>query len=194
MNKMTEKKTRWILILSLIITVMLTGFACNQNDDGSDNGVDNHDNEEVSTYEAQLYFVNSEYAITGDENLEHFLLETRELTVPENENPWLQILDELKIVDNDDAETAITKETIFGDIYVSSEDDSIMIVDLNSHNTGGSTMEGFFIRQIVRTIVNNAILFEESANVDKVQFLLNGEKIESLMGHFDASEPFYGSD
>ncbi|HZK02613.1 MAG TPA: GerMN domain-containing protein [Anaerovoracaceae bacterium] len=191
---MTEKKTRWILILSLIITVMLTGFACNQNDDGSDNGVDNHDNEEVSTYEAQLYFVNSEYAITGDENLEHFLLETRELTVPENENPWLQILDELKIVDNDDAETAITKETIFGDIYVSSEDDSIMIVDLNSHNTGGSTMEGFFIRQIVRTIVNNAILFEESANVDKVQFLLNGEKIESLMGHFDASEPFYGSD
>ena len=50
--------------------------------------------------------------------------------------------------------------------------------------------EVFFISQIVETIIGNGHLFEDSKNVNKVQFLVKGETVESLMGHISASEPF----
>ncbi len=43
--------------------------------------------------------------------------------------------------------------------------------------------ENFTIGQIVNSLV-------ELDNIEKVQFLIEGEKAESLMGHFDILEPF----
>ncbi len=49
---------------------------------------------------------------------------------------------------------------------------------------GGSMEEYFTVNQIVGSLL-------ELNNIDRVQFLIDGgEKAESLMGHFDISEPF----
>ena len=48
---------------------------------------------------------------------------------------------------------------------------------------GGSLQESFTISQIVKSLT-------ELSSVNRVQFLIDGKKEESLMGHFDISKPF----
>ncbi|GAB1475995.1 hypothetical protein MASR2M70_08270 [Bacillota bacterium] len=152
---------------------------------------DNEGELQVSyTFNAELYFVNSEYARAGDENLEHFFVDNRECRTESKGNPWLTMLEELKNPPSDLAETAVTADVVFGDVYVDPADDSVMVVDFDSLSSGGSMQEGFLINQIVYTIVKNGGVFADSSNVSKIRFLLKGEKVESLMGHFDSTEPF----
>lgn len=179
------KKLKRIAISCLILWAalgMLPG--CEQN--GGDENIP-----AATNVIAELYFINIEYARTGDETLDHYLTEDRELQIPEGENPWLITLDALKTVDPAFGETAVSEDALYRNVYVSNEDDTLMIVDLESIGSGGGSMqEGFFIGQIVETILNNRDLFWDSRNVEKVLFLLKGESVDSLMGHFDAGEPF----
>lgn len=151
---------------------------------------DDGDGNVVATHIVELYFINTDYAKTGDESLDHYIVDPREFPIPANQNPWIMILEDLKKVDPDFAETAVTNDLILNDVYLDAEDDSLMVVDFESLSAGGSMQEGFLIGQIVNTIVKNSQIFMESSNVDKVQFLVKGVKVESLMGHFDATEPF----
>ncbi len=48
---------------------------------------------------------------------------------------------------------------------------------------GGSLQESFTINQIVASLL-------ELDGVHKVQFLIDGEKTDSLMGHLEIEEPF----
>lgn len=180
--KRSGKYYLWAIVLVLILGLsMLPG--CSGDDGDGDGHV-------IATYTVELYFINTDYAITGDESLEHYLVDTREFSIPADENPWIMILEDLKNVEPDFAETAVTNDVVFNDVYLDAEDDSLIVVDFESLSSGGSMQEGFLIGQIVNTIVKNSHIFMESNNVDKVQFLVKGEKVESLMGHFDATEPF----
>ena len=180
------KQLKRIVISCLILWVALgTLPGCEQNDGDEKTPVS-------TNVIAELYFINGEYARTGDEALDHYLTEDRELQIPEGENAWIMILDALKTVDPAFGETAVSEDALFRNVYVSNEDDTLMIVDLESIGPGGGSMqEGFFIGQIVETILNNRDLFWDSRNAEKVLFLLKGESVDSLMGHFDAGEPFY---
>ena len=62
--------------------------------------------------------------------------------------------------------------------------DSTAQVNISSSGLhGGSTEEVFFIASIVKSLT-------ELDYIDKVQFLVDGKKVESLMGHIYAKEPF----
>lgn len=180
-------------IVSIVLLTLIFGLTvvagCGSENTNGDN--ENKEGDPASTSVLiDLYFVNSQYANTGDENLDHYLVDTREYKVEDGDNQWLDILKGLQDVDLDEAETAVTKNVLFEDVYVSKDDESLMIVDLADALSGGSMQEGFFIGQIVKTVIKNGHIFQESSQVDKVQFLVKGEKVESLMGHFDASDPF----
>ncbi len=56
--------------------------------------------------------------------------------------------------------------------------------ELTTQHPGGSTGELFTIRSVVRTLALNF------PDVEAVQFLVEGEEIESIAGHIDAAVPF----
>lgn len=174
-----------VLACGLILVLLLASMAgCVQGNDGPDGPVS-------VGYTVGLYFINSEYAETGDTALERYVVESRDIEINSAENHWLAILEELKTVNDENASSAISEDVEFEHAYVSEEDETLMIVDLRSTVSGGGSMqEVFFISQIVETIIGNGHLFEDSKNVNKVQFLVKGETVESLMGHISASEPF----
>ncbi len=184
MNDRRRRMYIWSVTLILLLGVLTGCVQGNDNNGGDDTPV-------PEEYTAKLYFINDEYATTGDESLDRYLTKTEKIQVAGDENPWLVILDALKTTPEDDGMgTVIEEETPFGDVYVSPEDETLMIVDLESAVNGSSMQEVFFIGQIVETIIANGHLFQESSAVDKVQFLVEGEKVESLMGHMSADEPF----
>ncbi|RKD29064.1 GerMN domain-containing protein [Thermohalobacter berrensis] len=62
--------------------------------------------------------------------------------------------------------------------------DNTAFVNLSSKNLhGGSTMETFLIASIVKSLT-------EIDYIDKVQFLVDGKKRETLMGHIMIKDPF----
>lgn len=183
MNIRGKKVALWFLIL-VIALGMLAG--CGQDNEGEEPPV-------LVEYTINLYFTNNEYVETGDESLDHYLSESREIEVAEGENPWIVMLEALKSVESEGMGTVIGQDVIFDRVTVSEEDETLLILDLGSiGGSGGSLQEGFFIGQIVQTLVDNSHLFEDGPNIDKVQFLVKGERVESLMGHISAGEPFTG--
>ncbi len=151
------------------------------------------EDEEWTNIPAVLYFVNNEYAVTGDESIPSLIETTKDVMVIETENPWMVLAEALRIVPEEGMSTMITDEIRFRDIYISPADPGMIVVDLYSEGLfGGSLGEGLFIRQIVDTLIDNsdAIMGTLDKRIDKVQFLVCGEVVESLMGHYDATEPF----
>jgi len=147
---------------------------------------------EVISYDAALYFVNGEYVETGDESLPHLLIEERTIQIPKDENSYMVLLKALTLVYDEGMGTMVTDEIIFNDVYLSEADHQIIVVDLGREGlSGGSLSEALFIGQVVETLLNNETLVSaDTAAPTKVQFLVDGEAVESLMGHIDAGEPF----
>ena len=80
-----------------------------------------------------------------------------------------------------EAETVIPETITILDVKVSN---GIAFVNFDKKGlSGGSMEEDFVLGQIMDTLF-------ELDHINKVQFLINGEKAESLMGHFDISQPF----
>lgn len=138
--------------------------------------------DEAQDITVQLYFANEEYVATGDESLGR-LMPAYESKIPASStNVYVDTLKALRTVPAEGYETIITDDIKFNDVSV---EDNTAYVDFNSIGlSGGSLSESFLISQIVETLINS---FEE---VEQVQFLVNGEIVESLMGHFDATQPF----
>lgn len=130
--------------------------------------------------EVTLYFANKEYIETGDEDLEKLIEEKRSVEY-EGEGLEEAIFEELKKgPEKLESETVIRENINILDIEVSG---ATAFVNFDGENlSGGSMEEIFIIDQITNTLF-------ELDYIDKVQFLINGEKAESLMGHMDISEP-----
>lgn len=139
------------------------------------------DIKEEKVKEVVLYFANKEYIETGNESLEKFIGEKRTV---EYENMSLEeaIIEELKKgPKKSESETVIPETITILDVKVSN---GIAFVNFDKKGlSGGSMEEDFILGQIMDTLF-------ELDHINKVQFLINGEKAESLMGHFDISEPF----
>jgi germination protein M len=147
---------------------------------------------ENMSYEAQLFFINAEYVETGNESLAKLLIEERIIEVPEGENSYVTLLEALALVTDETKTTMITDAVTFNDVYQSQEDEEMIVVDLGEEGlSSGSFGEAMFISQIVETLLNNEeITGTDGMTPTKVQFLVNGEITETLMGHIDSSEPF----
>lgn len=140
---------------------------------------------EGKTYSVQLYFVNEQYIITGDESLNKLMDPIAwELKSADGK----QYEDVINIAlrgipkGNKGYETTIKDNIQFHSITVK---DDTAYVDFKSEGlTGGSLEEVLLIDQIVETLTGS---FKE---VKQVQFLVDGEKADTLLGHMDISKPF----
>ncbi len=133
------------------------------------------------SYSAVLYFANKEYVLTGNEELEKLIPEDRSIEVKENSFAKTLILELVEGPENQELVTLIPDTVKILDV---SFEDTTANVNFSSEGLqGGSMQEAFTINQIVATLL-------ELEEVDRVQFLVDGEKAESLMGHFDISKPF----
>ncbi len=142
----------------------------------------------------QLYYENEKYIETGDETLSPLVkIQWNGLKLPEdmskeerNVSAYVAAVTQLgNLPENEEnISTAVPKDCELNSIIVK---DGTAYVDLGEgleDKLGGSFGEGMFISQITETLVNS---FEE---IERVQFLVEGQTVETLAGHWDVSEPF----
>lgn len=145
----------------------------------------------------KLYYANSDFIVTGDES-KGALVEYDGISiyVPEKTPKGMtdeeaasyayteaithlwQVPEALK-----NANTLVTEK--FGIHNITCKDGTayVDLIGKNLKDGGGSLEESIFISQIVETLTNS---FHE---IKQVQFLVDGKKAETLMGHCDTSEP-----
>lgn len=149
------------------------------NMDGSKDN-ENGNNKETLSKEVTLYFANKEYIDTGNEDLDKLIPEKRILEYGDISLEEVIVSELMKNPDNKNLSSAIPSTAKLLSIEVS---DGTAYVDFSSDGiSGGSLQEFFTINQIVASLL-------ELEDIDQVQFLLDGEKTESLMGHFTVDEP-----
>lgn len=155
-----------------------------------DTGVENEANEEnevvdptpnTEKVEVTLYFPNKKYIETGDESYEKLIAEKRTIEYGNIPLEEAIVKELIKGPESDELSTSIPTtvtllgvETVDGTCYVNFSQEGLY---------GGSLQEDFTISQIVNSLL-------ELESVDRVQFLIDGEKAESLMGHFSIIDPF----
>ncbi len=138
-------------------------------------------NPKADKVDVKLYFVNKEYIELGDESLDKLIPENRTIVV-ENASLEEAIIRELiKGTEANNLSTAIPSNIVLLGVEVA---DGTAFVNLSQEGLYGSSMqEELTIAQIVNTLL-------ELDHVDKVQFLVDGKKAETLMGHISITEPF----
>lgn len=176
---MKRKSLLSILLCVILVIVMFGATGCTKKaateEPSGDTAVTTQD------YRVTLFFANEEYIATGDESLEKFMVSESEMT-SEPGKAYQAALDLLRTAPEKGYSTVITDQIKFNEVYVEGD---TAYVDLSSEGlNGGSLEETFLISQIVDTLINT---FKE---IKQVQFLVDGEVAETLMGHVDAAQPF----
>lgn len=147
----------------------------------------NKDNEVVeptpvaNSKEVTLYFANKKYIETGDESLEKLIPEKRVIEYGNSSLEEAVVRELMNGPKSDQLSSGIpTTAKLLG---VEVADGTAFVNFVQEGMFGGSMQEIFTINQIVKSLI-------ELDSIDRVQFLLDGKKAESLMGHFEISEPF----
>jgi len=139
------------------------------------------DKDEAKTQKITVYYVNNEYVMTGDEELEHVLPVEKEITLDDS-NKTLAQLAIVELQKQPDDEKLDTQLNLFAINSVKTEGDTA-IVDFSSEGlNGGSLQERLVLSQLLYTLT-------ELEGINKVQILIDGQVAESLMGHFMIDEP-----
>ncbi|NLZ43638.1 MAG: GerMN domain-containing protein [Clostridia bacterium] len=178
-------KQRWWLV-ALVVLVLAAGFSYfalpwrpwrtrRQLPPGPSNGT-----------EVTLYFVNREYITTGNEELPKLLPFTRRIMVQGDgrtgrESLVTKVLAELrKPPAGAEVTTALRDDLRITGVRV---EETTVYVDFSSDNLhGGSLEEILLVEQVVMTLTG-------LPGLEKVQFLVDGERRDTLMGHVSADEP-----
>jgi spore germination protein GerM len=136
--------------------------------------------------EVVLFFGNNEYIATGDEKYEWMLTEVQEITYGETglEEAIVRAL-MAGPMDTEKMSTGFTGTMKLHSVYVL---DGTAFVNFNSDGlNGGSMQESYVISQVVESLT-------QLDNVDRVQFLVDGQVTETLMGHISIEDPFESTD
>jgi len=124
----------------------------------------------------------------GDGKAEGFVSETREVPVVQEfeEQVKLVVGELIKGSHDKDRMSAIPEGAALLQVFWV-EDTQLLILDFNgaftANHPGGSTGEYYTISTILKTVSTNF------PQVGKVQFLVEGNAIESIAGHFAADKP-----
>ena len=132
--------------------------------------------------EVVLYFGNNEYIATGDEKYEFMLTEVQEIVYGEI-NLEEAVVRALMAgpLDTEKMSTGFTETMKLNAVDVL---DKTAFVDFSSDGlNGGSMQESYVISQIVESLT-------QLDTVDRVQFLVDGQVTETLMGHISIEDPF----
>jgi len=177
------KKNTIAVLLSILLILSMAGLPACTSQPQQEEPPEVPEQPALEQYQASLYFVNEDYIVTGDETLDR-LMPPEAVTVEAAPDMMEEaVLEALKTVpDKEGYGTMVTPEMTFNDVYV---EGNTAFVDISRENlSGSSTQEGFLISQIVSTLKASV------PGVEQVQFLVDGEIAESLMGHIDATKPF----
>lgn len=135
----------------------------------------------ADSVEVNLYFANDEYIQTGDESLEKLIPEVRTFDAKDILLEETMVKALMEKPESQGLRTGIPNTAKLLGVKVV---DKTAYVDFAQEGmNGGSLEETFTINQIVASLV-------ELDTVDRVQFLLDGEKGDSLMGHYSIQDPF----
>lgn len=131
----------------------------------------------IENIEAILYFSNDQAT--------DLIAESRKIEVKQNQSLENQIVEQLiKGPETSSLYPTVPPETKIKNIKT---EEDICYVDLSNDfvlkHTGGSTAETLTIYSIVNSLT-------ELKSVKKVQFLIEGEKVNTFKGHYDFSKPF----
>ncbi len=132
--------------------------------------------------EVTLYFANQEYIETGNEELAKILPVSRRVaTGGSREQLVAAVLEELRTPPPDSGlTTALHGELKITGVRV---EGNTAFVDFDAENLhGGSLEEILLVGQIVKTLTG-------LVDIEQVQFLVNGERRDTLMGHIGTHEP-----
>lgn len=183
------------ILLVLIMTITVVG--CRKNEDSKENKIDEQQNvqeesqeenkedetAEPGTKESEvtLYFGNNEYIETGDESIEK--LAPEKVTIESGNMPLEEAIvrELMKGPKSDKLSSSIPSTAKLLGVEVT---DGTAFVNFAQEGLYGSSLQEFYtISQIVNSLL-------ELDNVDKVQFLIDGNKAETLMGHYTITDPF----
>lgn len=175
-----KKKSVLLILLCAVLALGMFGFTACSNGSGTEEPGGSGEVAEQD-YRVTLFFANEEYLAGGDESLEKFMVYESDMTSKPGD-AYMDALELLKTSPEEGYSTVISDQIKFNDVYL--EGDTVF-VDFDSNGlNGGSLEETFLISQIINTLINS---FDE---VKQVQFLVDGESAETLMGHVDTSAPF----
>lgn len=139
---------------------------------------DKKDGEEQS-YKVTLTYPSSDYIVNGDEENKKV---TKQVAIDASKD---NIVDKVleQLAQSPKAEGAESTGLNKFDFSKSKLDGNTAVVDLAGDLNGGSLEEDVLARSIVNSLLS-------VDGIKAVEFTVNGEKAESLMGHVDISEPF----
>ena len=139
---------------------------------------DEKDAEEKS-YNVTLTYPSTAYIVDGDEDNKKV---TEQVTVTATKDDVItKVLDQLSQAPETEGAEAVGLDKY--DYSKSKLDGTTAVVDLSGDLSGGSLDEDVLARSIVNSLLS-------VDGIKAVEFTVNGEKAESLMGHVDISEPF----
>ncbi len=139
---------------------------------------DAKDGEEKS-YNVTLTYPSTAYIVDGDEDNKKV---TEQVTVTATKDDVItKVLDQLSQAPETKGAEPVGLDKF--DYSKSKLDGATAVVDLSGDLTGGSLDEDVLARSIVNSLLS-------VKGIKAVEFTVNGEKAESLMGHVDISEPF----
>lgn len=135
----------------------------------------------IDSREVTLYFLNEKYIETGDESLEKLIPETRTIEIG---NISLEESIVRELMAGPKTEGVLTVIPSSAQLLGVEVADKTAFVNFASEGLfGGSLEETYTINQIVASLV-------DLDSVDRVQFFIDGQKGDSLMGHYSIEEPF----
>lgn len=180
----------------LLLLILLTLGACSKKDLGDtppvvENPTENDQidqdevvdpNPEKETKEVNLYFANGEYIETGDESLEKLIVEKRMVEYGDVSLEEKIVRELMKGPENTEKASTVIPSSIKL-LGVEVADGTAYVNFAQEGLYGGSMEESFTINQIVSSLL-------DLDSVDRVQFLIDGKKAETLMGHYSIEEAF----
>ncbi|MCR3921405.1 MAG: GerMN domain-containing protein [Firmicutes bacterium] len=138
---------------------------------------------ELVDYTFTLYY--------GDRELVDLITEERTVAVKDGTNPVKVALEQLTLAPQNKAavvlmplETEVLDVTVEGDVVTINFNDCIV-----KNFYGGSASEAMLITSIVNTVTDI-----EGYDGRKVQFVIDGEIVESIGGHIGTEDPFERND
>lgn len=188
-------------ILFLVLALFTLGACTPKNEVGEspppvedpfENGNDIPDKEdevvdptpEKESKEVNLYFANGEYIETGDESLEKLVVEKRIVEYGDISLEERIVRELMKGPENTEKISTVIPSTVKL-LGVEVADGTAYVNFAQEGMYGSSMQETFTINQIVASLL-------DLDSVDRVQFLIDGKKAETLMGHYSIEEPFEG--
>ncbi len=168
-------------VLFLLMVSLFALAACGKQvktpDDPNNGVIDPEPQDEI--VEVTLYYMNQEYIMTGNEELEKLISIKKEVAIGEKPIEEVVIAELQKKPEDDKLSSSLeglkvlSVETAENTAYVNFSSDKL---------SGGSLQEMGVIAQVVMSLT-------ELPGIEQVQFLVDGSVRESLMGHAIIQEP-----